>query len=115
MPDRTGRFLRNWLTKANLQDLVFHLVLPFLTVSRFVSQRMARLVADEDLIQAENTRLLRYFPESSAAGKWSCWPKGSLASGGLPISGLLVPFVAQVLHEFTGMICLNAIRPGVDG
>jgi hypothetical protein len=67
MCGRTGGFLRNWLTKVNLHNLVFHFVLPFLTVSQFVSQRMAGLVADKELIQAENTRLLRYFPESSAA------------------------------------------------
>lgn len=42
-------------------------------------------------------------------------PKGSVASSGLPVSGLLILFLAQVLHEFSGMISLNAIRPGVDG
>ena len=66
MPGQTGGFLRNWLIIANLHNLVFHLVLPFLTVSQFVSQRMARLVAEKDLIQANNTGLLRYFLEPPA-------------------------------------------------
>src|ERR1017187_5678812 len=32
-----------------------------------------------------------------------------------PVSGLLIPFLAQVLHEFGRTVCLNAICPGVNG
>jgi hypothetical protein len=42
-----------------------------------------------------------------------CFVLGVLA--GLPVSGLFVAFLAQVFHEFSGMIGLNAIRPGVYG